>query len=350
MKDYQPLLFVTVLWYVGCAGSSAQEPGNGGTDATSGAANNGGATSTGGVGDLGGTGNTGTTLTNNRVTAVSVSSMFTCAVAGESAWCWGYNGIGQLGDNTTVSKFMPVQVSGLAGDISAIDRLCAIVDGGVQCWGGHSNMPKLDVPTVYSTLVQVQGLTAGVTAISGYYLVVDGGLQVMQTSADGTPTAVPVEGLTSGVTAIASGDDGATCVVINGGVQCWGYNFGGDLGNGDSSMTSTTTPVQVVGLSSGATAVAVGEGHTCAIVDGGVQCWGENEAGELGDGTLTNSAVPVQVVGLSSGITAISAGLGQTCAVADGRLFCWGTYLPSATASGDFSTASSSVPVEVTGL
>ena len=35
-----------------------------------------------------------------------------------------------------------------------------------------------------------------------------------------------------------------------------------------------------------ASAVAVGLLHACAIVDGNVVCWGNNETGELGDPTL----------------------------------------------------------------
>ena len=64
-----------------------------------------------------------------------------------------------------------------------------------------------------------------------------------------------------------------TCAVTAGGaVQCWGNNASGELGN--NSTTQNLTPVQVMTLTSGATAVSVGWGFACAIQNGGVWCWG----------------------------------------------------------------------------
>ena len=41
------------------------------------------------------------------------------------------------------------------------------------------------------------------------------------------------------------------------------------------------------------TTLSAGEGHTCVVLSGGVQCWGQNDVGQLGDGTNTQSLVPV---------------------------------------------------------
>jgi hypothetical protein len=55
-------------------------------------------------------------------------------------------------------------------------------------------------------------------------------------------------------------------------------------------------PVTVTGVGS-ATAVSAGAGAACALVaNGGVECWGDDTVGELGDGTTTTSGSPVAVL------------------------------------------------------
>ena len=55
--------------------------------------------------------------------------------------------------------------------------------------------------------------------------------------------------------------------------------------------------------------LAVGTFHSCVVVDGGVKCWGSNTYGALGDGSDKSTRyLPVDVVGLSD-IKAITAGL-----------------------------------------
>jgi alpha-tubulin suppressor-like RCC1 family protein len=165
---------------------------------------------------------------------------------------------------------------------------------------------------------------------------------------------VQVTGLTSGVTAVSVGAL-STCVITAGGsVKCWGDNSYGELGN--ASTTQSVVPVQVTGLTSGVTAVSVGSNFACAITaSGGVECWGSgalgnnSDAGVGGTDALSTSLVPVQVTGLTSGVSAVSVGGYSACAItAGGGVECWG--LNTEGELGNNSTASSSVPVQVTGL
>ena len=143
---------------------------------------------------------------------------------------------------------------------------------------------------------------------------------------------------------------GHTCTITEiGGVKCWGNNEFGQLGDGTATTTPYLSPVDVVGLSGTAVGIAAGRAHTCAILSGGaVQCWGRNDAGQLGDGSTVNRPFPANVPGLS-GIVEVSAAMDHTCAVnSAGAAKCWGGN--EAGQLGDGTVIARSTPVDVSSL
>jgi Regulator of chromosome condensation (RCC1) repeat len=132
----------------------------------------------------------------------------------------------------------------------------------------------------------------------------------------------------------------------SGGIDCWGDNFHGELGDG--TTTTSSTPVTVLGITK-ATAVTAGTSDACALIEGGtIDCWGDNGTGDLGNGTTTDSYAPTQVSGISDA-ESVSAGEAETCAlVHGGTVDCWGEN--SYGELGDDGTTYSSTPIQVSGI
>lgn len=285
---------------------------------------------------------------SSNVTFLDVGYRHSCVLtSGGAVKCWGANGHYQLGDGTNLSRLAPVDITGLATGVTAIaaggHHTCVLTDGGgVKCWGWNDKGQLGDGTHIErATPVDVVGLSSGVRAIaatghSTCALTDHGGVKCWGDNqwvqlGDGTnidrSTPVDVVGLTSGVQAISPAGHHTCALLTTGGVTCWGFDYGGEVGDGPSGGYRSA-PVDVVGLSGGVSAIATGGAHSCALLNNGnVKCWGWNNYGQLGNGATTNQEAPVAVVGLNGVVSDIggNAGDNHTCVVTENSgVKCWG--------------------------
>jgi alpha-tubulin suppressor-like RCC1 family protein len=253
--------------------------------------------------------------------AVSAGDFHTCALLGDgTARCWGGNDEGQLGNGTTTTSGTPVAVSGLTGALS------------ISAGGGHS------------CAVRASGLSRTVRCWGAN----DQG-QLGNGTTTGSSVPVTVPGLTTtfvGAAAVAAGTISTCALLDDGTARCWGSNGYGQLGDG--SFTSSSSPVEVNGLTA-ATSLDLRFINACATVAAGeIRCWGNNQLGQLGNGTTSPTQVPVQVTGISGAVD-VSVGSGFACATLPTRaIACWGDN--DFGRLGDGTGLDSSVPVGVVGI
>ncbi len=295
------------------------------------------------------------------VDAIAVGAGHACVTVGGRVLCWGENTWGQLGNGSTRSSAVPIEVPGLPGAVQAIaaggEHTCAIVDGGVWCWGRTSSVSGAwNTPSTVP--VAVAGLDRDVQAIAvgqeHACAIVDGGVWCwgrgdygqLGNGVESTATPVQVAGLTGGVQAIALGAV-HTCAIVNGGATCWGSEYYGQLGDayGGTDVWATSPPVPVVGLDGGVQAIAADGDHSCALVNGGIQCWGDSTAYTE---VLPPSNVPVAVAGLTADVGALADGAWFDCALTTGAVECWGTNFLGQLGNG--TTTANATPAAVEGL
>ena len=247
------------------------------------------------------------------VAEISAGIDHTCArLTNGQARCWGYNGSGEIGDNTGTGRLRPVTVLNTTGtgpltDVAEIsagaDHTCArLTNGEARCWGYN----------YYGELGDGTNVTWPRPRIVS--------------NPEGTGPLTDVGGISAG--------GFHTCARLTSGeARCWGHNRNGGLGDG--TTLNRTRPVVVTnsagtGPLAGVGEIGAGGDHTCARLTRQVRCWGENQWGEIGDGTLVQSTRPVTVVDAFgdaplTNVVELTVGYIHGCArLSNGEARCWG--------------------------
>ncbi|MBK8077313.1 MAG: fibronectin type III domain-containing protein [Kineosporiaceae bacterium] len=265
---------------------------------------------------------------------VSAGGVFTCATQTTGTlWCWGYGGDGATGQGNTTSPTSPSQVTGAVTTWNSIttgdDHACATrTDSTAWCWGYNSSGQLGDATTTRRTSpTQLSStwttLAAGYDASCG--LRATGALWCWGSNDYGElgldpETRARQIGATSTWTTLGGGADHG-CGITGGTLWCWGNNATGDLGDG--STINRPSPTQI-GAATTWTGVAHGSNHGCGVrSDHTLYCWGDNGFGQQGSGDYTDHPAPTAVTGTTW--ASVSAGTEITCAIrADASLWCWG--------------------------
>ena len=279
--------------------------------------------------------------------SVSAGNRHNCA-AGRGVWCWGANNAGQSGDWSFGDKVYVKPINMLANErmvaaAAGSGHSCALNDHGkMYCWGtnglgqlGRGAASVIEQPELVAAEDKFISLTAGhahtcaVTttrrvACWGWNDFGQSGEESSASCDSGTSRCVlqvTLMSLPEAVTRVTAGFAFTCALGESGTTYCWGGNAHGELGAGSTEPMSAT-PVVVQGPRFAA--IDAGTRHACGITSlGETHCWGLNTKGELGVSSVSHSRTPIRAqVGR---LHTINAGLAHTCGVTDsGTVFCWG--------------------------
>ncbi|MDB4947955.1 MAG: Ig domain protein group 2 domain protein [Gemmatimonadetes bacterium] len=300
---------------------------------------------------------------------VSAGYAHACALQPDrSAWCWGGNFRGALGNGGTAGSNYPAPVQGgmrFTRISAGYQHTCGLAydstgtTSDAYCWGDNSNgaagtgAPGADV----TAPAKVAGNRFWTSVVGGYNTtcgIEQGGAGYCWGVNSGGSAGLPVgTSQFAPVTPISGGHAWAELALGNGftcGLDtaqkawCWGSNNFGVFG--DTVPSFSDVPVAVAG-GHAFVHLATGLGHVCGI-DTAFQtwCWGINTNGELGVGDVAAHNGPVKVQTTES-FHAITAGGYHTCGVsAAGAMVCWGRNSNGELGTGGSQAAAPPAPVQ----
>lgn len=302
---------------------------------------------------------------NLQANEIQTSGYHACVIGTDSKpYCWGNNGGGRLGDNSTTSRTTPVAVSQGAVPTTAFakaldvsdDNTCMLgTNGKMYCWGTNT-YSRLGDNTTTDRLTPIEVLQGA------------------------RPSGMVSSGITTGLD--------HTCVLAaDGTAYCWGRNNYSQVGsssqvvadpgtvgtavavtmpqrevmvprhqttyrayqssttqNPGSPLAASSTAAQLpaiagqfrlrIGVTNMADPLAIPVRQLssgCLLAgNSSAQCWGTNSganSGKVGDGTTVDRASPTEVV-LPSGVTftQIDSTQKESCGIGTNGLgYCWGS-------------------------
>ena len=233
--------------------------------------------------------------TGVTATAIAAGFNFACAIVGGgsvpsgSVKCWGANGDGQLGQGDANARgdganemgdSLPAVNIGAGRTAKMIvagnTYVCVIRDNdSVVCWGANaSHQLGRDGNSVTAPNDKIGD---GANEMGNNLVAVN---------------------LGQGASLLGAGGSHVCALLVDSvSVKCWGANFSGQLGQGDTvNRGSSTAPMSSLapvdlGLVGSETVavVAAGGSHTCVYTSTEqVKCWGDNGRGQLGIGQATS--------------------------------------------------------------
>ena len=301
---------------------------------------------------------------------------------------WGNNQYGQLGDDTTIDRLTPVDVTSqfnLNNDetiiqvaFNGVSSSAITSDGRIFTWGGKTleigfiipESVPVDITSEFNLnpeekIIQVSLGGFHYSAITSEGRIFTWGKNDDGQLGDGTTTysSVPIDitsqfSLTEDEKIIQASLGGSHSSVITseGRIFTWGKNDSGQLGDGTTSDILTPNNITddfSLNIEEKIIEISLGQTHSAAITsEGRIFTWGFNFGGKLGDGTTENRTNPTDITSqfnLDDNETIIHVALGlfhSSAITSKGRVFTWGENEYGQL--GDGTNVNNSIPVDVT--
>ncbi|MBC7641439.1 MAG: T9SS type A sorting domain-containing protein [Flavobacterium sp.] len=265
--------------------------------------------------------------TDNNWASVATGDYFVVALkTNGTLWAWGDNQYGELGNGTANNEFNPIQIGTGTNWASISTGLKHVVarktDGTLWTWGATAIHFE---PVTYNLVVDsflTTPIQIGTSNGWGMAYIAAGGFHTLIVKGDGTlwgwgnnsvnqlgngnttSTTTPAQiGIDTDWRMVGPGWGSSFAIKNNGKLYAWGV---GDIRLGLGNLTSNVTVPTQVGTDTDWKLVKGGNTLTTAIkTSGALYNWGSNNLGELGDGTTTDRVTPTHIGTATDWINAV---------------------------------------------